>query len=84
MDRPDREVNRVAEGAEAKRLLNGPVMEKAFQMAESNFIESWKDSKEPEMRDLYWAQVQALQEVRRMLRRIISDGEYASRHPDAR
>lgn len=76
----------IARGEEAMRLLSGPVFAEAFDAAIDLFVEEWRKSKpeETSKRELAWAKLQGLDEVRRQLRRIISQGEYASRQPDER
>ena len=72
----------VARAEEANRLLNGPIMKEAFAEAEALFVKSWKESKTPEAREMCWAKVAGLDEVRRHLRRVKSQGEYASLNTD--
>lgn len=72
----------IAEAEEASRLLNGPVFRDAFANAEARFIAAWRTCLEPEEREMYWAKVVGLDEVRRQLRRIVSQGEHASLSPD--
>lgn len=72
----------IAEGEEASRLLNGPVFRAAFVEAEARFISAWRTCEDTVERDMYWAKVAGLDEVRRQLRRIVSQGEHASLSPD--
>lgn len=64
---------------EADSLLNGDVMADVWEHAEATFISEWKNAETVERREIAHAKVVGLAEVRRLLRAIISDGEYGSR-----
>ena len=68
----------IARGEIARQLLRDPVMAEAFIQAEQTFIKEWRDSDEPARREMAWAKVQALDEVRRVLRTIVHRGQYAA------
>lgn len=70
--------HQVARGREAFELLNGPVFAEALSAVESLFIEEWKNSDHPTAREMAWAKVAGLIEVKRQLRRIVSQGEHAA------
>ena len=72
----------VARAEEANRLLNGPIMKEAFAEAEAVFMEEWKQADTVARREMCWAKVAGLEEVRRHLRRVKSQGEHASLSPD--
>ena len=72
----------IARAEEANRLLNGPIMQEAFAEAEALFIREWKEAETPARREICWAKVAGLDEVRRHLRRVKSQGEHASLSPD--
>jgi len=73
-----------AEAEEALRLLNGPVFGRAYDEARRLFIDEWIGAETVQHRELCWSKVAGLDEVQRQLRRIIGQGEHASRSPDAR
>lgn len=72
----------IAEAEEASRLLHGPVFRAAFAEAEARFMAAWRSCNETDEREMYWAKVAGLDEVKRQLRRIVSQGEHASLSPD--
>lgn len=74
----------IARAGEAQHLLRGPIFAAAYDHARLLFIREWEDSETVQQRELCWAKVQGLSEVQRQLRRIIGQGEHASRQPDER
>lgn len=64
---------------EADSLLNGEVMAEVWEHAEATFVREWMNAETVERREMAHAKVVGLAEVRRLLRAIISDGEYGSR-----
>ncbi len=71
-------------GEEAGRLLQDPVFVSAFDEIRERFIREWEKADSVPDREMCWAKVTGLGEVRRQLRRVISQGEHASRQPDER
>ncbi len=67
-------------GEEAHRLLQDPI----FDEIREQFIKEWEQSDSTPDREMCWAKVVGLGEVQRQLRRVISQGEQASRLPDER
>ena len=65
-------------GQQARRLLEDDVLELAFAMAETGFIEEWvhDDYDENKSRRLH-TNIQSLSEIRTQLRIIQDDGEVA-------
>lgn len=63
---------------EAKALLEGEVMRGAFEAVERRFISEWMDADTIERREMAHAKVVGLAEVRRQLRTVLQNGEYAS------
>ena len=74
----------IAQGEEASRLLDGEVMGKAFEGTRAEFIRCWEMAESTAAREKFHARVVGLSEVQRHLRRMISQGEHASRQPDER
>ena len=72
----------LARGAEADRLLAGPIFKEAFDEARAKFIDEWERAESTDRREYAHAKVTALTEVQRQLRRIVSQGEYASLSAD--
>ena len=71
---PDQQIQRARE---SKRLLEDGLLAEAFERAEANFIQQWLGTapKDVQIREAAYSKVQALAEVQRVLRSIISDGE---------
>jgi hypothetical protein len=74
----------VARAREADRLLNGDVFAEVMAAARSSFMEEWVTAEKLEHREMCHAKITGLEEVQRQLRRIIGEGEHASRTPDER
>lgn len=68
----------IARAEEARRLLNGPIFEEAFEEARTIFVDEWIGAQGAVEREACHAKVIGLIEVQRQLRGIISRGEYAS------
>ncbi len=67
----------IQRGRQAKRLLEDPILEEAFGRAEDAFIQMWANSKPKDvnLREQAYANIQALAEVQRMLRTLVSSGD---------
>ena len=61
----------------AKNFLDDPVVQEAFVQAEQAFMKEWRSETDRDRRDLAWAKVQGIDEVKRQLRIHISSGEHA-------
>jgi hypothetical protein len=72
----------VARAEEANRLLNGDVCKEAFDMAEAAFVKEWRAADTTARREICWAKIAGLDEVRHQLRRVISQGEHVSLSSD--
>ena len=72
----------IARGEIARQLLEDPVMDYAFRQSEDAFIKEWRSAEDITRREMAWAKVQALDEVRRMLRAVLSQGQYAALSKD--
>jgi hypothetical protein len=59
----------------AQQLLTDPVMKDAFAAAEAAFTKEWREASDVTRRELAWAKVQGLEEVKRQLRVVINEGE---------
>jgi hypothetical protein len=70
--------NEIARAEIARQLLEDPVMAEAFETAEGKFVKEWRESADLERREMAWAKVQALDEVRRVLRTVLNKGQYAA------
>lgn len=68
----------IAKGEIARRLLEDPVMEEAYDRAEQMFYKEWRSAEDITRREMSWAKVQALDEVRKQLRTILSQGQHAA------
>ena len=68
----------IARGEIARQLLEDPVMQYAFRRAEETFIKEWRSAGDVSRREMSWAKVQALDEVRKTLRAVLSSGQYAA------
>jgi len=78
MKRPDLSPGeQIQRARNAKRLFDDEILIEAFEMAEVAFAQQWRDSepKDVAARESAYAKIQALAEVQRVLRSIISDGE---------
>lgn len=64
-------------GLQAQRLLDDPLLQEAFETADGILVAQWRGATTPEERELVHAQVNGLLMVKRMLRKIIGDREYA-------
>ena len=82
MDQQHSPGQQVARGAEASRLLAGPIFKEAFESAHALFVAEWEQAESTARREYVHAKVTALVEVQRQLRRIVSQGEYASLSAD--
>lgn len=70
--------NARARGDIAKQLLGDPIVTEVFNRCEAAFIKEWKEAKDTAERERSHAKVSVLDEVRRQLRTIQSEGEYAA------
>ena len=61
----------------AKRFLDDPVVQEAFVKAEAAFVSEWRNATDVDRRELAWAKVQGIDEVKRQLRIHISTGDHA-------
>jgi len=61
----------------AEDLLNDPLMDEAFEKADATFVGKWRNATTPEAREAAWHGMTGLAEARRVLRSIITDGEFA-------
>ena len=68
----------IAKGEIARQLLEDPVMQYAFRQAEATFFKEWRSAEDVSRREMSWAKVQALDEVRKTLRAVLSSGQYAA------
>lgn len=67
----------VSKAQVAKSFLDDPVVQEAFAQAEQDFIREWRSETDRDRRDLAWAKVQGLDEVKRQLRIKIQSGDHA-------
>ncbi len=74
----------VARAREADQLLNGNVFGQVLAESREQIIRDWENAEDPIEREQCWAALRGLREVQRQLRRVISQGEHASRQPDER
>ena len=74
----------IARAEEANTLLNGPVFSDALLAAEATFLKEWRVADSVERRELCWAKVAGLVQVRRQLSLSIGHGEIASHQPEER
>ena len=74
----------VSRGREANKLLNGKLFPEIMAEARVAFQEEWEAAQDLAHREMCWAKVAGLGEMERQLRRILNEGEYASREPDER
>lgn len=74
----------VNRGREASKLLNGRLFPEIMDEARQAFIEEWAAAEDTQRREMCWAKVAGLDEIERQLRRVVNEGEYASRQPDER
>ena len=72
----------IARAEEALRLLSEPVFVDAFEATKALFTKEWLEADSVQSRELCWAKVAGLDEVRRQLRRIVGVGEHASQTPE--
>ena len=74
----------IARAQEADAILTGPIMQEVFATTEEAFMREWRRAETTQQREMCWAKVTGLEEVKRQLRRIVGKGEHASRQPDER
>jgi len=60
----------------AKRLLEDPIMIEVFETADATLVKEWRAATNLEAREAVWAKITGLEEVQRLLRVIVSQGEY--------
>lgn len=65
----------VSRAETAKKFLEDEVVKDAFSAAEAAFVKEWKQAEDATRRELAWAKIQGLEEVKHQLRRIITTGE---------
>lgn len=71
-------------GAEARALLENPVLGDAFDALEAEYLKAWRESKpaDQEERERLWLAVGILNEIKRHLRIVIDAGAVAKRDLD--
>jgi len=67
----------VSRALAAKSFLDDPVVQEAFTAAEQVFMKEWRTEEDRDRRDLAWAKVQGIDEVKRQLRIYIQSGDHA-------
>jgi hypothetical protein len=67
----------VARGAFAAEVLGSEVLEDAFERAKAEFSKEWLSTTDPQRQQAAWAKTHGLDAIRRELRRIVGEGEYA-------
>lgn len=67
----------IARGDAAAALLGNHVLQAAFEEAERNILEKWRDGKTPEEREAQHAKIHAMDELRRVLEIFVDRGEHA-------
>ncbi len=72
----DEELKRRAE--RAHRLLEDDILTEAFETARQIFQAEWanSDPSEQNIREIAWAKVRSLEEVKRVLETIVAEGEF--------
>lgn len=71
-------------GAEARALLENPVLVGAFEALETEYLKAWRESKpaDQEERERLWLAVGILNEIKRHLRIVVDAGAVAKRDLD--
>lgn len=69
--------NVVQQAQIARDFLDNEVVKRAFATTEEEFVREWKRAEDAGRREIAWAKIQGLEEVKRQLRKVISRGEYA-------
>lgn len=64
-------------GVLAKRILDDPLVQEAFEAVESDIIAMWKQINTPEERESYWHQYQALEHFKAKFKGWVNDGKIA-------
>ena len=67
-------------GSEAHQLLNGPVLTAAWDEVERLFVKEWRSTapEDTKRREMCYAKLSGLDEVKRTLHRVVGNGEHAS------
>lgn len=73
----------VAMGYRARALLDDEVVEQAFERAERNILQAWKNAVDRDHRESCWAMIHVVGEVRKQIRIIADDGEIARKRLEA-
>ena len=76
-------MDEISAGIRAHELLENAVLQEAFKECERRFTREWKQADTPAHREIAWAKTQALDEVLRVLRTAIANGELAAAIADA-
>jgi len=71
-------------GAQAKDLIENPILVEAFATLERKYLEAWRQSKpaDQEERERLWLAVGILGEIQRHLRVVVDNGVIANRDID--
>ncbi|MGA1092251.1 MAG: hypothetical protein ACO3V1_10665 [Candidatus Nanopelagicales bacterium] len=71
-------------GAQAKDLIENPILVEAFATLERKYLEAWRQSKpaDQEERERLWLAVGILGEIQRHLRVVVDNGIIAARDID--
>jgi hypothetical protein len=68
----------ISAGLRAKELLDSPQLRETFDAVEARFTKQWKQAETRDEREMAWAKVQAVDEVWRVLRATLTNGEVAA------
>lgn len=74
----------IARGHHAARLLEDEVLRAAHDDAERSILFTWLHADDAETREIAWAKIHALDEIRRALKRMVAEGEHAARKRNSR
>jgi len=68
----------ISAGLRAQELLSNSQLRETFAAVEARFTKEWKRAETTALREMAWAKVQAVDEVWRVLRAALTNGEVAA------